>query len=100
MKFEIKKFDAAGRLGLITHNGKTLITPTILPVVSPFDNIIPPRVLHEEFGVDALFTNAYILYSNKEKAQIAESVGIHSYLDYDGLNRDRFWCLPTLYVRK
>ena len=85
MKFEIKKFDAAGRIGLITHNGKTLITPTILPVVSPFDNVIPPRSLYEEFGAKAIFTNAYILYNNKEKAQIAESKGLHSYLDYDGL---------------
>ena len=85
MKFEIKKFDAAGRLGLISHNGKNLITPTILPVVSPFENMISPRNLHEEFGVNAIFTNAYILYNNKEKAQIAESKGLHSYLDYNGL---------------
>jgi 7-cyano-7-deazaguanine tRNA-ribosyltransferase len=85
MKFEIKKFDAAGRLGIITHNGKNLLTPNLLPVVSPFENIIPPKVLYDEFKVSALFTNAYILYNNKEKAQQAESLGLHSYLDYDGL---------------
>ena len=85
MKFEIKKFDAAGRLGIITHNEKSLLTPNILPVVSPFENVIPPKVLYEEFGVSAIFTNAYILYNNKEKAQIAETKGLHAYLDYKGL---------------
>ncbi len=85
MKFEVKKFDAGGRLGIINHNNKKLTTPTILPVVSPFENVISPKILYEEFKVDGIFTNAYILYNNKEKASLAESKGIHSYLNYDGL---------------
>ena len=83
MKFEIKKFDAVGRLGILTHNGKKIVTPNLLPVVSPFENVIPPSVMYNDFKVSALFTNAYILYNNKDKAQQAESVGIHSFLNYN-----------------
>jgi len=85
LKYEIKRFDGGGRIGLITHNGKQLVTPNLLPVVSPFDNIIPPKELYSEFGIHALFTNAYILYNNVKHANSARQQGIHSYLEYPGL---------------
>ncbi|MBN2155007.1 MAG: tRNA guanosine(15) transglycosylase TgtA [Candidatus Lokiarchaeota archaeon] len=85
MKYELKKFDAGGRIGLISHNGKNLITPNLLPVVSPIDNLIPPKELFVDFGASALFTNAYILFRNKENSLRAQLKGLHSYLDYPGL---------------
>jgi 7-cyano-7-deazaguanine tRNA-ribosyltransferase len=85
MEFEIKKFDANGRWGFIHLNGKKMITPNLFPVVSPFDNLIAPQEIIDTFGGSAVFTNAFILYNDKVKAQAAESVGIHKYINFNGL---------------
>ncbi|MHA1727398.1 MAG: tRNA guanosine(15) transglycosylase TgtA [Promethearchaeota archaeon] len=85
MDFEIKKFDAGGRLGIIEHNGKKMQTPNLFPVVSPIDNLIPPQEIIDVFGGKAIFTNAYILYKNSRQAESAVEKGIHDFLKFKGL---------------
>ncbi|MCP4763516.1 MAG: tRNA guanosine(15) transglycosylase TgtA [archaeon] len=85
MNFEVKKFDSGGRLGILKHNDKKMLTPNIFPVVSPFENLIPPQDIINIFGGSAVFTNAYILYNNKEQAKIALEKGIHEYINFNGL---------------
>ena len=73
--YEIKDFDAGGRIGQMKLGEKILDTPNLFPVVSPFQNVILPRRLFEEFGAQCLFTNAYIIYKNRERnPEIQEKV--------------------------
>ena len=84
MKFEIEDVDALARLGQISLNGKDMITPNLFPVVHPSRNIIAPQDL-KTFGVQCLFTNAYIIYKNEKlRAQVLQK-GLHEYLNYDGI---------------
>ncbi|MBD3351496.1 MAG: tRNA guanosine(15) transglycosylase TgtA, partial [Candidatus Lokiarchaeota archaeon] len=85
MKYEIKKYDAGGRLGLIKHNNKKLPTPNIFPVVSPFYNLIPPQDIVDVFGGNAVFTNAFILFKNKQKRMQVLEHGIHNSIKFSGL---------------
>jgi 7-cyano-7-deazaguanine tRNA-ribosyltransferase len=86
LRFEIKKLDAGGRLGIIKKGNKKMVTPNLFPVVSPFNNIIPPQDIIDVFGGEAVFTNAYILYKNKEAAQNAKIEGLHNFINFkDGL---------------
>ena len=64
--YEIKDFDAGARIGLMKLEGKKLETPNLFPVVNPFQNQISPNELYDHFKVQAIFTNAYILYKNRE----------------------------------
>ncbi|MHA1872178.1 MAG: tRNA-guanine transglycosylase [Promethearchaeota archaeon] len=83
-KFEIKKIDAGARIGLIKFKEKSMITPNLFPVVSPFDNLISPQSIIDEFGGSAIFTNAYIIYQNKDIRELVLKKGIHNYLDFNG----------------
>ncbi len=86
LRFEIRKLDAGGRLGIIKKGNKKMMTPNLFPVVSPFNNIIPPQDIIDVFGGEAVFTNAYILYKKKEAAQNAIAEGIHNFINFkDGL---------------
>ncbi|MHA1297821.1 MAG: tRNA guanosine(15) transglycosylase TgtA [Candidatus Helarchaeota archaeon] len=87
MKFSVKRMDAGGRIGIIKHNQKELTTPTLFPVVSPYpsENLIHPKEIFEEFGFNAIFTNAYLLFKKFELKEIAIEKGIHKFLNYNGL---------------
>jgi 7-cyano-7-deazaguanine tRNA-ribosyltransferase len=85
MSFEIKDIDAGGRIGLFTINSKQMITPNLFPVVSPFDNLIKPRDMYEHFKVQAIFTNAYIIYNNIGKKDEIVKKGLHKHLDFPGI---------------
>lgn len=85
MKYEIKSIDAGGRIGLLKHNQKEMITPNLFPVFSPFSNLIPPREIISEFGGDTIFTNAYILYNNDDMRKKALEMGLHEYMEFNGL---------------
>ncbi|MHA1670901.1 MAG: tRNA guanosine(15) transglycosylase TgtA [Promethearchaeota archaeon] len=84
MKFEIQDVDALGRIGTIDINNKHMITPNLFPVIHPFDNIITASGL-KDLGAQCLFTNAYIMYKNKEKREELLKNGIHDILNYDGI---------------
>lgn len=83
--YEIRDFDAGGRIGKFKLNGKILDTPNLFPVVNPFENIIPPKDLFHHFGAQSIFTNAYILYKNREKNAEIISKGLHNHLEFPGI---------------
>ena len=87
MDFQIKKVDSNGRIGIIKHNNKELITPTLFPVVSPIpdENLITPIEIKREFGFNSIFTNSYIMFKKKEFKDIIIEKGIHNFLNFDGL---------------
>ncbi len=83
-RFEVKARDAAGRIGRLTVNGKTVETPAIMPVVNPKQLIVTPKEL-KEMGFGIIITNSYIIYKTPELRERALSEGIHGLLDYDGI---------------
>ncbi|WP_297436683.1 tRNA guanosine(15) transglycosylase TgtA, partial [Thermococcus sp.] len=83
-KFEVKARDAAGRIGKLTVNGKTIETPAIMPVINPKQLIVTPREL-KEMGFGMIITNSYIIYKTPELRERALGLGIHRLLDYDGI---------------
>ncbi len=84
--FESKRTDAAGRLGRleIPRADVTVETPAMLPVVNPHVQGIEPRRLAEEFGVEILITNAYVLYGSDDLREDALERGVHDLLDFPG----------------
>ncbi|KQH83125.1 tRNA guanosine(15) transglycosylase TgtA [Thermococcus thioreducens] len=83
-KFEVKARDAAGRIGKLTVNGKTIETPAIMPVINPKQLIVTPKEL-KEMGFGMIITNSYIIYKTPELRERALEFGIHRLLDYDGI---------------
>jgi 7-cyano-7-deazaguanine tRNA-ribosyltransferase len=84
MKFEIHDIDALGRLGLIEVNSKKMKTPNLFPVIHPFSNLINISDL-KKIGAECIFTNAFILYQNTDLRNEVIELGIHKYLDFDGI---------------
>jgi len=84
--FEVRKYDAAGRLGELTvpRAGVTVQTPTLLPVVNPHVQTIDPAELEHEFGAEILITNSYILHGSEDLREPALEEGLHDLLDFDG----------------
>jgi 7-cyano-7-deazaguanine tRNA-ribosyltransferase len=84
--FEIIAKEGLGRLGKLVLNGKTVNTPTILPVVHPRSQIISPADMYEKFGVEAVFTNAYIIWKDEALARaVMGSGGVHEHLGFPGI---------------
>ena len=82
MSFEVREKDLLARIGKLKTKTATLETPLLFPVINPSIQPIAPQRLKEEFGFEALITNAYILkkrYGNK----VADE-GLHKFLSFDG----------------
>lgn len=84
MKYEILDTDALGRIGRLEYKEKQIITPNLIPVVHPYDNILKPSEI-QNIGFNSVFTNAYILYQNREERQKAIEKGLNDYLNFNGL---------------
>ncbi|KYH26195.1 tRNA-guanine(15) transglycosylase [Halalkalicoccus paucihalophilus] len=84
--FEAHDWDAAGRIGRLSvpRAGVTVETPTIMPVVNPHIQTIPPRELAERFGAQILITNSYILHGSDDLREDALEKGLHDLLDFPG----------------
>jgi len=84
--FEVRQYDAAGRLGEleVPRAGVTVETPTILPVVNPHVQTVAPATLAEEFGAEILITNSYILHGSDELREPAVERGLHDLLGFPG----------------
>jgi len=81
--FSIRKKDGLARIGTLnTPHGK-IITPSLLPVLNPNRQLIPPSELLKS-GAEAFITNAYLLYRDFENRQKALKQGLHKYLGYSG----------------
>jgi len=84
--FEVRQYDAAGRLGEleVPRAGVTVQTPTILPVVNPHVQTVDPADLAADFGAEILITNSYILHGSEELREPALEQGLHDLLGFDG----------------
>ena len=82
MSFEIKEKDLLARIGKLRTKSGTVETPLLFPVINPIVQPISPRKIREEFGFEALMTNAYILKKHSEKQPAKD--GLHSFLDFNG----------------
>lgn len=82
MNFDIKDKDLLGRIGKLKTKSGTIETPLLFPVINPNIQLVSPKRLREEFGFEAVITNAYILkkcFQNKPAEQ-----GLHKFLGFDG----------------
>src|SRR4030042_7088524 len=82
MSFEVKEKDLLARIGKLKTKSGTVETPLLFPVINPNIQPVPPRRLKEEFGFEAIITNAYILKKRFQNTPIQQ--GLHKFLDYDG----------------
>jgi 7-cyano-7-deazaguanine tRNA-ribosyltransferase len=82
MSFEIKEKDLLARIGKLKTKSGTVETPLLFPVINPVIQSVSPRKIREEFGFEALITNAYILKKRFQNEPIEK--GLHSFLDFDG----------------
>lgn len=76
--FEILQRDAGGRIGRIRTSHGTISTPCLLPVINPVKPEVPIEEMRK-LGVNALMTNAYIIYRHW-----SEPPEIHKLLGFDG----------------
>ncbi len=83
MSLEIQSRDLAGRICKLETRRGTVETPLLLPVVNPRLGPVTPQQMREDFGCQALITNAYLL--QKYHAEEALSRGVHDFLKFDGL---------------
>jgi 7-cyano-7-deazaguanine tRNA-ribosyltransferase len=83
MTFEVKEEDLLARIGKLKTKSGTVETPLLFPVINPAIQPISPRKIKEEFGFEALITNAYIL--KKHFQNKPSTMGLHKFLDYDGV---------------
>jgi len=82
MSFEIREKDLLARIGRLQTKSGTVETPLLLPVVNPITQPISPKRIKQEFGFEALITNAYILKKHSGKKPSKD--GLHNFLDFDG----------------
>ena len=83
MSFEIKEKDLLGRIGKLKTKSGTVETPLLFPVINPSIQPVPPRKLKNDFGFEAVITNAYIL--KKRFQSLPSENGLHKFLDFDGV---------------
>jgi len=83
MTFEIRERDLLARIGRLKTKSGEIETPLLFPVVNPAIQPISPRKMLEEFGCEALITNAYIIKKHFRNQPIEK--GLHSFLDFDGV---------------
>ena len=81
--FEILDKDAGGRIGKLKTPHGTVETPTVMPVVNPNIQLIPPNEM-KSFGAEILITNSYIIYRKEELRNVAREKGLHGLLGFDG----------------
>ncbi len=82
MNFEVKDKDLLARIGKLRTKSGTVETPLLFPVINPAVQPIPPKKILEDFGFEALITNAYIL--KKRFKDLPKEKGLHGFLDFKG----------------
>jgi 7-cyano-7-deazaguanine tRNA-ribosyltransferase len=82
LSFEIKEKDLLARIGKLKTKSGTVETPLLFPVINPLIQPITPKRIREEFGFEALITNAYILKKHFQNQPIEK--GLHRFLDFNG----------------
>jgi len=82
MSFETKEKDLLARIGKLKTKSSTVETPLLFPVINPNIQPVSPRRLKDDFGFEAVITNAYILKKRFQNKPIEQ--GLHKFLDFDG----------------
>jgi 7-cyano-7-deazaguanine tRNA-ribosyltransferase len=84
--FEVRDYDAAGRLGELTvpRADVTVETPALMPVVNPHLRTVDPARMQSEFGAEILITNSYVLYGSDDYRDRALDEGLHDLYNFDG----------------
>jgi 7-cyano-7-deazaguanine tRNA-ribosyltransferase len=82
MSFETKEKDLLARIGKLKTKSGTVETPLLFPVINPNIQPVSPRKLKDDFGFEAVITNAYILKKRFQNKPIEQ--GLHKFLDFDG----------------
>lgn len=82
-RFLMKKKDLMARLGILQTPRGTVTTPTILPVINPSHQALPPQDL-KKIGVELVITNSYLIYSRPELREQALQKGVHELIKWDG----------------
>jgi len=83
MSFEVRERDLLARIGRLRTKSGTVETPLLFPVINPAIQPIPPKRIHEEFGLEAVITNAYIL--KRRFQNLPAEKGLHDFLDFKGV---------------
>lgn len=98
--FEVKHRDIAGRYGILKIRNKKVKTPFIFPVVNPNKMIITPKEMRKYFGVEAIITNAYILYRSERLRQEVLEKELHKFLEFDGVIETDSGAYQMLHYKK
>ena len=84
-KFEIRARDGVARIGRIFTKHGPLQTPMLLPVVNPNIRTIDPREMWDDFGIQGLITNSYVIWKHEKLKDLALKDGVHKLLDFPGV---------------
>ncbi|MCW4004139.1 MAG: tRNA-guanine transglycosylase, partial [Candidatus Bathyarchaeota archaeon] len=82
MSFETKEKDLLARIGRLKTKSCTVETPLLFPVINPNVQPVSPKRLKEDFGFEAIITNAYILKKRFQSTPLEQ--GLHRFLGFDG----------------
>ncbi len=83
-KFEIISRDGVARIGKFHTKHGIVNTPTLLPVINPNIRTIEPRDMWDNYGVECLITNSYIIRNSEKLSENAIGNGVHSLLNFPG----------------
>ena len=84
-RFEVTHRDGRARLGRLHTKHGVLETPALLPVVNPNIRTVEPRVMWDRYGIQALITNAYVMWKHEDLRSTVEKEGVHALLDFPGV---------------
>ncbi|MFH1056138.1 MAG: tRNA guanosine(15) transglycosylase TgtA [Candidatus Altiarchaeota archaeon] len=84
-KFDVRRKDAAGRIGRLDIGGRLVETPMLMPVYNPTRDIIPVKELVDVYKAQAVMVNSYMLLKNQELRSQVLSHGLHKFLGFDGV---------------
>ena len=83
-KFEIISRDGVARIGKFHTKHGIVNTPTLLPVINPNIRTIEPRDMWDNYGVECLITNSYIIRNSENLNKNAIEQGVHALLNFPG----------------
>ncbi|MEM2629584.1 MAG: tRNA guanosine(15) transglycosylase TgtA, partial [Candidatus Bathyarchaeia archaeon] len=81
--FEVYYKDLLGRIGALKTKSGIIETPHMFPVINPLIQLIQPKVMKDEYKINAVMTNAYLLKKNFGEEVIIK--GIHNFINFDGV---------------
>jgi 7-cyano-7-deazaguanine tRNA-ribosyltransferase len=82
MSFELRDRDLLGRIGKLRTKSGEIDTPAFMPVINPVLQTLEPRRMKEEFGIEIVITNSYIIKNNFGSIP---NLTVHKLLDFDGV---------------